>query len=100
MPSRMCVCVFGFARLNLCAIWCLLGPSAQVQRWQCMVSPRPGVAPAPRFQVCVLAGQDTVAPTVVAVLPCLSQVLWRHGVCYDVCGVSWLDACAVPWSGC
>ena len=45
---------------------------------------------------CVCAVRVTVAPMVVLVLPCLCMVPWRHGVNCDVCGVSWLDACAVP----
>ena len=40
----------------------------------------------------------TIAPTVGALQPCLCLVL-RGPVSCDMCGVSWLDVCAVPLIG-
>ena len=48
---------------------------------------------------CMCARWVTFVPTVGVLLLCLSLVPWWNSVVGDVCGVSWIDACAVPWSG-
>ena len=93
MYVRVCVIGFGsWDRLNFRPS-CLLRPSAGAAVTG-LHHGRRGVAPAPRFQLCV-----PVAPAVGAVPLCLCLVpQWHRGWC-DVSVVCWFDVCTAAWLG-